>query len=553
MVRLSATNESIALEYRMKFLPSFAVAAMSMLAMATTAAAETANVIDITPLPAWKYPQRSGPLTPRELEMAKLCWLYFENNYQSETGLVNAVNDYPSTTMWDTASYLAALLSARELGLIDKAKFDLRLMALLGTFTTMELFRGEMPNKAYHAKSAIKVDYGNKPGEIGFSALDIGRLLIWFKIIKERYPEHGNAIDRVVLRWDFRHVVDKTGTLFGANVTKENKTEYLQEGRLGYEEYAAKGFQLWGFNTTLASMPAPFNMIYIYGVRVPYDMRDPREFSQHNYVVSESYVLDGVEINWDHPYDRSTDDQVHSQRWIENFAHRVYQAQENRFRESGILTARSEHQLDKAPYFVYDTVYSTGYAWNTITDTGKFSPEVAAISLKAALGMWVMWKSPYTDLLFDAIADNYDPKKGYYEGIYENGSGPIKTQTANNNGIMLEALAYKVQGKLLKWGRVDGGLWESTNADPFAENSKGRPVFVRRERQCREGRSSSLLPRLFAGASDSGCADDREPRRFGSDLIKTAFKRTPTTSESCLTCEDDRFSDYSPSWLVQPR
>ena len=104
MARLSATNEPIAPEYRMKFLPSLAVAAMSMLAMATTAAAETANVIDITPLPAWKYPQRSGPLTPRELEMAKLCWLYFENNYQSETGLVNAVNDYPSTTMWDTAS-----------------------------------------------------------------------------------------------------------------------------------------------------------------------------------------------------------------------------------------------------------------------------------------------------------------------------------------------------------------------------------------------------------------------------------------------------------------
>lgn len=543
----------------MKFFQSIVVSAVACLSMAAPAA-DLGNVIDITPLPAWKYPQRSGPLTARELQMAKLCWLYFDNNYQPETGLVNAVNEYPSTTMWDTASYLAALVAARELELIDKTKFDLRMMTLLRTFTTMELFRGEMPNKAYHAKTAIKVDYGNNPGDIGFSALDIGRLLIWFKIIKERYPEHANAIDRVVLRWDFRHVVDKSGTLFGASVDKDKKTEYLQEGRLGYEEYAAKGFQLWGFNTTRASMPQPFNMIHIYGVRVPYDMRDPREFSQHNYVVSESYVLDGVELNWDHPYDRSTNDSEHSQRWVENFAHRVYQAQENRFREAGILTARSEHQLDKPPYFVYDTVYTTGYAWNTITDTGKFSPDTAAISLKAALGMWVLWKSPYTDLLFDAIVDTYEPKKGYYEGIYENGSGPIKTQTANNNGIMLEALAYKVQGKLLKWGRIDGGLWESTNADPFAENSKGRPIFVRRDSRCLG--LSSFLPRLFGrdsggGSSEPDCADgdqpSLQPRTFGPNFIEKAVKRAPDTSESCLTCEDARFPDYSPSWLVRPR
>jgi hypothetical protein len=504
------------------------------LALGTTAT--PLSVIDISPLPAWKYPRRAGPLTPRELEMAKTCWLYFETNLMPETGLVNAVVNYPSTTMWDTASYLAAMVAARELKLIDKSKFDSRMVALIRTFMTMELYRSEMPNKAYHTKTAKKVDYGNNPGEIGFSALDMGRLLIWFKIIKERYPEHGNAIDRVVMRWDFRNIVDKDGTLFGAAVTKDKKNEYLQEGRLGYEEYAAKGFQLWGFNTTRASMPEPFNMIHIYGVKVPYDTRDPRQFSQHNYVVSESYVLDGIEFNWDHPYDRSTNDLEHSQRWLENFAHRVYQAQENRFREAGILTARSEHQLDREPYFVYDTVYSTGYAWNTITDTGKFVPEVAAISLKAALGMWVMWQSPYTDLLFDAIVDSFDPKFGYFEGIYENGTGPIKTQTANNNGIMLEALLYKAQGKLLKWGPVDGGLWESTNADPFAENSKGRPIFLRRQPQVQDSKGGSLLPQIF-----------------GPTNIPKALKRGPDASERCLTCEDERFRDYSPSWQVRPR
>jgi hypothetical protein len=87
-------------------------------------------------------------------------------------------------------------------------------------------------------------------------------------------------------------------------------------------------------------------------------------------------------------------------------------------------------------------------------------PQFAAVSLKAALGMWVLWRSPYTDRLFEAIAAQSDPARGFYEGLLENGKGPIRAFTANNNGIMLEALLYKAQGKLLKWGPVRESLWD---------------------------------------------------------------------------------------------
>lgn len=427
-------------------------------------------------IPARAYPHRSGPLSAREMGMARIAWKYFENNTQSATGLVNAVDGYPSTTMWDTASYLGALVAARELGIIDKTAFDRRLTAAVATLGRMPLFRDQLPNKAYDTTKVIMVDYGNKPGENGVSALDIGRLLIVLSMLRERYPEHGNAIDRVVLRWDFRTVVDNCGTLFGALVRPDKSVQYVQEGRLGYEEYAAAGYELWGFNTCLAAKPEPYAVVPIYCVNVPYDSRDPREFSQHNYVVAESYVLDGIELGWDLALDRTSADDVHTHPWMEEFAHRVYQAQENRHRATGKLTARSEHQLDRDPYFVYDTVYSDGYAWNTITDTGKYMPQFAAISLKAALGMWALWKSPYTDLLFEAIVTQNDPAKGYYEGVLENGQGPIKTFTANNNGIMLEALAFKQSGKLHRFGSARS-LWTDTLADPIADNrAKGRPV-----------------------------------------------------------------------------
>ena len=158
--------------------------------------------------------------------------------------MVNAVNQYPSTTMWDQASYLAALVSARELAIIDKPEFDQRLSKLMTTMKTLPLFQDELPNKVYNTATGDKVNYANKPGEIGYSAIDLARWMIWSRIIRERYPEHADAVDQFIQRWSFCNVV-KDGLLYGANL-EPGKTvpQYLQEGRLGYEEYSAKGFAL---------------------------------------------------------------------------------------------------------------------------------------------------------------------------------------------------------------------------------------------------------------------------------------------------------------------
>lgn len=439
----------------------------TVLAAATlsAAAADALGAADCKPgeLPAARYERRLGPLTGREQAMARTAWTYFENNTQP-TGLANAVDGYPSTTMWDTASYLGAIIAARELGVIAPAQADERMARLFAALGGLAFFRDELPNKVYHTKTLEKVDYANRPGEIGYSALDLGRLLVLLKIAKERYPQHADSIDRFVLRWKWGHVVDRNGMLFGAIVDKDRNVQYVQEGRLGYEEYAAKGFQLWGIGTELAARPEPYATVPIYCVDVPYDARDPRKYFQHNYVVTESYALDGIEFNWDLPDDRDTDDRRHSQAWMADFASRVYQAQENRWRATGILTARSEHQLDTEPWFVYDTVFTDGYPWNTITEPGQYVPQFAAVSLKAALGMWVLWKSDYTDRLFEEIGKQAEPGKGFMEGILESGKGPIRAFTANNNGIMLETLLFKAQGKLLKWGGASGSLWDRSFA-----------------------------------------------------------------------------------------
>ncbi|SFL19543.1 DUF3131 domain-containing protein [Shimia haliotis] len=413
-----------------------------------------------------KYRTRRGFLNERELRAAKVAWHYFETFTQETTGLANSVGNYPSTTLWDTASYMAGLVAAYELCLIEKPEFDRRITLLLTTIKSLELFRKEMPNKVYHTKTGAKVDYTNKPGEIGFSALDIGRFLVWMRIYKNRYPYLANTIDSVLLKWDFRNVIDDEGLMFGAYVDKETgETVYAQEGRLGYEEYAAKGFALWGFRPRLAHRAEPFLTASIFGVQVPYDGRDPRVFHSQNYVVTESYLQDGLELGFDLPHDDSSPEWLHSDGWRAEFADRIYQVQENRWRQTGFLTARSEHNVKGPPYFTYDTIFSDGYPWNTVTPRGDYVPDHSAVAAKAALGLWALWDTEYTDVLYEAIIELYDPENGMYEGLYERGQGRVSIFTANNNGIILTSLLHKVQGPILTPYTGDTEVWFTAYRD----------------------------------------------------------------------------------------
>ena len=72
-----------------------------------------------------------------------------------------------------------------------------------------------MPNKAYHAASGKMVGFDGREADIGWSAIDIGRLLLWLKIVAQRHPQFAEYADKVVLRWSFCDVIDDCGTLYG--------------------------------------------------------------------------------------------------------------------------------------------------------------------------------------------------------------------------------------------------------------------------------------------------------------------------------------------------
>jgi hypothetical protein len=282
-----------------------------------------------------------------------------------------------------------------------------------------------------------------------------------------------------VLRWNFCNLIDRGGTLYGA-LTVPTGVNYLQEGRLGYEGYAAAGFQLWNFDTEAASRLGPKEKTRIYGVPVLYDGRDPKEFGAHNYVLTEAFLLSGIELNWDKPDDGTRSDLWFSDRTAHRLAENVYKAQYKRWRETGILTARTEHHVDGPPYFIYDTVFSDGEAWNTITDTGDQYPELAAVSTKAALGLAFLFDTEYTDKLVESVKRLVDPDRGLFEGFYEKDGRRIDAITANTNGIVLETLLYKVEGKLYRdSGPMFTTLWDGVPNAEYPGNWQCLPGSAR--------------------------------------------------------------------------
>ncbi len=393
---------------------------------------ETSTEVNIAPTRA---------LTAQELAWAKTAWKYFQNNTISGTGLVNSVDNYNASTLWDTSSYLMAVISAQRLGIIDQTEFDARIGKALDSLTKMALFEGKLPNKSYNSISLQMVDYNNQPSEkgIGWSAIDIGRVLVPLNVLAWHYPQHTASVKKVMERWDTQPMLVK-GVLQGAVVKDDGETKYLQEGRLGYEEYAAKSFNLMGLDVSNSLRYTDFlTFVDISGIQVATDSRSAQQYGAHNYVVSEPYILDGVEFGWDH--------------LSQELAWRVYKAQEKRYAETGILTAVSEDNIDQPPYFVYNTVFTDGKIWNAISEKGDDASQFKTLSTKAAFGWHALYETDYTQKLVEKAATLADPERGWYSGMYEVSGQPNKAITANTNGIILEALAYKQGGKLMKLGK----------------------------------------------------------------------------------------------------
>ena len=390
---------------------------------------------------------RYGSLTEQELEWARIAWTYVENNTNLTTGLVNALDNYPTTNLSNLADYLIALIAAREFEFITSKEHDERLTMVLTFLNEMPLGLTGVPNKVYSTVHGQMVDYGGQPGELGWSSIDIGRLLIALAMVKQRNPEFSEYVDKAVLRWNFCELVTEEGELYGGAINNGNVFRY-KEGRLGIEEYTAYGYLDWQIVPEKAMLLDPYEVVTINGIDLLFDGRDPRDYDVLRPVYSTPYLLLGLEFNWDKIDDRQSSDAKHTNQVLSAMADSVYRIQESRWDIDRIYTARGEHVVTGEPYFVYDSIYALGTPWITVAEDGSDHDEKALVSTRVAFQMWVLWKTDYTNRLMTLVRELYDPDRGWYEGRYELTSSYEKSISLQTNAGVLEALLYKANGKL---------------------------------------------------------------------------------------------------------
>jgi hypothetical protein len=176
------------------------------------------------------------------------------------------------------------------------------------------------------------------------------------------------------------------------------------------------------------------------GQPIAYDARMPQDHAgTHNAVVSEPFLLLAFEIGLG-----DTSGAI---------AETVYLAQRAHARQTGHLVAVSEDSIDRAPYFVYNSVLNGNVAWAAVTLDGADASAHRTLSTKAAFGWGHLYRDAYADELLDRAAALSDPARGFFAGVYDADGKTNTALTANTNGLILECLWYQTQGPLLRAGR----------------------------------------------------------------------------------------------------
>jgi hypothetical protein len=230
----------------------------------------------------------------------------------------------------------------------------------------------------------------------------------------------------------------ENGELIGGNVIEGNLRRD-QEGRVGYEQYAAKAMMLFGYDVYNAYDAESHLMVRdVEDHPIPVDTRLHRNVTPA-FTVSEPYLFDGLEFGFD----------ARSAR----FATAIYSAQEARYRNSGILTAVSESHIDVAPYFIYSSVWGGGAPWAVMTFRGERLDSKRTITTKVAFAWDALFGTDYTRELVAAIAPLGDTERGWPEGIYEIDGTTNSSVTVNTNAVVLASLAFRAHGPLIRAGR----------------------------------------------------------------------------------------------------
>ncbi|WP_424940737.1 DUF3131 domain-containing protein [Aliiroseovarius sp. S253] len=376
----------------------------------------------------------------RLLEDAKTAWSYFEGLTDPDTGLVPAtawieddqIETYRFSTMWDTGTLLLAIVSAHSIGILDDDAFELRLKKALaglstGTFNGLRLPKG------------LTSTDGKAKGDDDYNASDTARLLTSLHLVQS-YTKQDLGIGDIVRGWDLEKTI-QDGTPMTVRGTK-----MVSAYQSNYAGYIARGFALWGYPVTSPyTDPRP-------GSRFDQGVQILHEIAQFGPIGTEPHLLEAVELGTS-PRARAA-------------AEALFAAQIDEYQATGKLVCVSEGPVNREPWFVYQgyQIADDGGKWTaeTLDPSPRFQTKgfVRAVDMLNSKGAF-LWNAhrpnDYTDRLVNQVREKATTSElGFSPGVFSvTGKSDQAYSDINTNGVILQALAYQLNGRIpcVKWVR----------------------------------------------------------------------------------------------------
>lgn len=347
------------------------------------------------------------------IDLAKTAWKYFQPGVgiSSSTGLNYATLNYHYLTDWDLGSYLMAIIDAEKLGILPrdgKWGADYRINKIISFLKTRKLTDSGLPYWFYDSDTGdpdVSKGQGNPS--------DSGRLLIALYILKKYRPSLADDIDYIISRTNYEKFAERVAT----------------DGFYAY--YLAHGYSFFGFNTV--RVKKALNFIN----RIP--------TMKHVQVYNESLPVTEITME---PI-LQTIFELNVNKDFQKWAYKIYKAQEERYIATGKPTAFTEGAIDKSPYYIYEwIVYTNGKVWYIMSPKGEQLNIPPIVYSKAAIGMYAIWPTEYTEKLVKYVLRT-KTDKGFYEGVNEDGK-IIRVLTDKTNALIISAARYAIDSIIIK-------------------------------------------------------------------------------------------------------
>ena len=398
---------------------------------------ESPNTVVAITQPSTEQPAVATVVTPEErqlyLDAARTSWNFVNRITEPTTGLARAHATYSYVTLWDIAGVIAANYTAHELAFINDATYDSHIQRILATLSTVDLFDKVAFNRIYDAKTGRMVDNASKISNIGagWSSVDLGRLLIWLRILAVKQPRYAPLATLIVRRLDMSKLLNG-GYLQGVDVDpKTGKKQIFIENEIGYQQYALSGFAMWGARINPAGLDVRSNVAVVNVLGVRMLVTSPG----NDRVMSEPFIMLGLETGFRSPE-------------LARQAGQVLAAQTARYQRTGIVTAVTEDALPDPPYyFYYYSVYHRGKTF-VIEGPGdnKYVDRPRWVSSKAAFGWNAVLPNAYTQLVLKTVQPAGTPN-GWGSGVYEQTYKPTGVPSLNTAALIMESALYKIRGR----------------------------------------------------------------------------------------------------------